>query len=116
MTPLHLTVKSQVKNIAHVLDPSYYSQMRHIALLIKFLKNLFWNYWGFSIYYWPTISQQEALKGWIYATGSNLSISSVCFQEQIKITTDKPHLILMKHLGIWEDSCFTHNYAVKLFA
>lgn len=35
-TPLHLTVKTQVKNITHVLHPSYYSQMCHIILLIKF--------------------------------------------------------------------------------
>lgn len=36
MTPLHLTVKTQVKNITHVLDPSYYSQMHHITLSINF--------------------------------------------------------------------------------
>lgn len=38
MAPLYLTVKTQVKNITHALDPSYYSQIRHITLLIKFFK------------------------------------------------------------------------------
>lgn len=41
MTPLHLTVKTQVKNITHTLDPSYSSQLRHITLLINFFLNLF---------------------------------------------------------------------------
>lgn len=33
ITPLHLTVKTQVKDIAHVLDPGCSSQLYHIILL-----------------------------------------------------------------------------------
>lgn len=45
--------------------------------------------------------------------GSNLLISSLSFQEQIEIITDKPHLNLMKHLVSCKDKYFPYNYVEK---
>lgn len=45
--------------------------------------------------------------------GSNLLISSLSFQEQIEIITDKPHFNLMKHLVSCKDKYFPYNYVEK---